>query len=104
MTLISLTDCCRLLAIDGKTLRHWLAQAPQESPVPACPCHDDAGGVGQPPGAKAACRSRPSASSQTSRPRSPAHVLPLVEYAREGHYVVICPKQGLLTLEPESPE
>jgi len=25
-------------------------------------------------------------------------------YAREGHYVVICPKQGLLTLEPESPE
>src|SRR5947209_8629563 len=27
MTLISLTDCCRLLAIDGKTLRRWLAQA-----------------------------------------------------------------------------
>ena len=26
MTVISLTDCCRLLAIDGKTLRHWLAQ------------------------------------------------------------------------------
>ena len=27
MTLIALTDCCRLLAIDGKTLRRWLAQA-----------------------------------------------------------------------------
>ncbi len=27
MTLISLTDCCRLLAIDSKTLRRWLAQA-----------------------------------------------------------------------------
>ena len=27
MTLIALTACCRLLAIDGKTLRRWLAQA-----------------------------------------------------------------------------
>ncbi len=27
MTLMSLTDCCRLLAIDAKTLHRWLAQA-----------------------------------------------------------------------------
>src|SRR6266568_359235 len=27
MTLLSVTDCCRLLAIDAKTLRRWLAQA-----------------------------------------------------------------------------
>src|SRR5712692_3789765 len=27
MTLMSLTDCCRLLAIDAKTLRRWLALA-----------------------------------------------------------------------------
>src|SRR5258708_4196885 len=27
MPIISLADCCRLLAIDPKTLRRWLAQA-----------------------------------------------------------------------------
>src|SRR6266581_2931614 len=27
MTLLSVTDCCRLLAIDAKTLHRWLAQA-----------------------------------------------------------------------------
>jgi len=35
MTLIALTQCCRLLAIDGKTLRRWLAQA--QLPVQAHP-------------------------------------------------------------------
>jgi hypothetical protein len=35
MTLIALTECCRLLAIDGKTLRRWLAQA--QLPVQAHP-------------------------------------------------------------------
>ena len=35
MTLIALTHCCRLLAIDGKTLRRWLAQA--HLPVQAHP-------------------------------------------------------------------
>ena len=49
-----------------------------------------------------ALRSRP-ASAATKPPRKPAHVLPLVEYAREGHYVVICPKKGRLTLEPDTP-
>jgi len=45
-------------------------------------------------------RSRP-----TAKPLSkPAHVLPCVEYGPEGRYVVICPKQGLLSLEPDTPE
>src|SRR5205823_6232129 len=35
MTLIALTECCRLLAIDCKTLRRWLAQA--QLPVQAHP-------------------------------------------------------------------
>ena len=35
MTLIALTQCCRLLAIDGKTLHRWLAQA--QLPVQAHP-------------------------------------------------------------------
>ena len=41
-------------------------------------------------------------SSQQRRP-SKAQVLALVEYAGEGHYVVISPRGGLLPFEPESP-
>ncbi len=191
MTILSVTDCCRLLAIDPKTLRHWLAQAqltlqphptdarlkgvtgeqllllanahrrmlpalseerpapaptgpPPEPPLPpelldllqtltalpaqiaalqqqlaelmqvlhppplpppvtACHACDGAAGVGAPTPAKAAGRSRPCASSATKRPRPPAHVLPLVEYGTQGHYVVICPKHGLLPFEPDTP-
>jgi DNA-binding transcriptional MerR regulator len=36
--------------------------------------------------------------------RKPAHVLPRVEYGSDGHYVVICPKRGLLSFEPDTPE
>jgi hypothetical protein len=41
-------------------------------------------------------------SRQPQRP-SKAQVLALVEYAGEGHYVVISPKGGLLPFEPEGP-
>src|SRR5260221_7109507 len=45
-------------------------------------------------------RSRPVAKP----PSKPTHVLPRVEYGAEGRYVVICPKQGLLPLEPDTPQ
>ena len=41
-------------------------------------------------------------SSQQQRP-SQAQVLALVEYAGEGHYVVISPRGGLLPFEPDTP-
>jgi hypothetical protein len=41
---------------------------------------------------------------QESRPRPPARVLPLVEYGRDGHYVLICPQEGRLSFEPDSPQ
>ena len=190
MTLLSLADSCRLLAIDPKTLRRWLAQAqltlqphaddarlkgvtldqlrllasahrrslpalPQERPGPApieppppppalpgellallhtlsvlpaqiatlqqqlaeltqrldqppsvtaCSAHEGESLMGQPTLAKAAAKSRPTAASQAQRPRPAAQVLPLVEYGTQGHYVVLCPKHGLLPLEPDSPE
>ena len=183
MTLLSLTDCCRLLAVDPKTLRRWLAQAqftpqphpgdaritglssdhlrllatahhrslptlpgefpvptptgpapapfplppeflallqtlstlpaqiaavqqqlaaltqglllpPQQSPATAVPSQAGQAGMRAPTGTKASSRSRPATAA--------AHVLPLVEYGTDGHYVVICPKGGLLSLEPES--
>lgn len=188
MTILSLADGCRLLAIDPKTLRRWLAQAqltpqphptdarlkgltrdhllllarahhrslpalPEEPPAPAptrpaeepplppelldllwtltqlpaqvaalqqqltgltqllhppppvtaCPAANGTAGGVEPPPAKASAKLRPAASSRKKRPGPPAHVLPLVEYGTAGHYVVICPKHGLLPLEPESP-
>jgi len=188
MTILSLADGCRLLAIDAKTLRRWLVQAqltlqphptdarlkgvtreqllllasahrrtlpalpeerpapaptgpPQEPPLPpelldllwtltqlpaqvaalqqqltgltqllhplppltACPASDGTAGGVEPPPAKASAKLRPAASSRKKRPGPPAHVLPLVEYGTAGHYMVICPKHGLLPLEPESP-
>ncbi len=45
-------------------------------------------------------RSRPAAKT----PRKPVHIIPRVEYGEEGHYVVICPKHGLLPFEPDTPE
>ena len=59
---------------------------------------------------KAAKRpSKPTPSAPRSRPPAkppskPTHVLPRVEYGPEGRYVVICPKRGLLSLEPDTPE
>jgi hypothetical protein len=59
----------------------------------------------QPP-VKFASPSRRSAGSTVApkAPRTPTHVIPRVEYAGEGRYVVICPKQGRLPLEPDTPE
>lgn len=42
-------------------------------------------------------------STKPASPPKPAHVLPLVEAAREGSYVVLCPTQGLLALAPDTP-
>ncbi len=45
----------------------------------------------------------PTQQTRTAKPSSKsAQVLPRVEYGPEGRYVVICPKQGLLPLEPDT--
>lgn len=56
--------------------------------------------------ARSALRSRPatSAAAKTKTPAKPVHVIPRVEYDHEGHYVVICPKHGVLPFEPDSEE
>src|SRR6266487_2507405 len=157
MTLLSVTDCCRLLAIDAKTLHRWLAQAqlplqahpsdarlkglsrdhlllvatahhrrlaalPEELPAQLAALQQQLSALTQlmaqaavtpspgpvlalePAAPPAAVRSRPAASRAPKPLPKPAHVLALVEYASEGHYVVICPKHGLLPFEPESPQ
>jgi hypothetical protein len=191
MTLIALTECCRLLAIDGKTLRRWLAQTqlpvqahpsdarckamtgdqllllarahhrslaslPQEWPAPASTApppaspelsaelitafqtlsalpaqiaalqqqladltalvqppprasvttphpQQRAAPLGSPTPTTASARSRPAASSRAKQPGPSAQVLPLIEYGVQGTYVVLCPRRGLLALEPDTP-
>ena len=46
----------------------------------------------------------PKAHPVAKTPSKPAHVIPRVEYRADGRYVVICPKKGLLPLEPDSAE
>lgn len=48
-------------------------------------------------------RSRGRTTSSQQRRPSQAQVLALVEYAGEGHYVVISPRGGLLPFEPDTP-
>ena len=54
----------------------------------------------QPPPTRSAPRSRPAAKT----PRKPVHVIPRVEYGKEGRYVVICPRRGVLPFEPDTEE
>ena len=185
MTVLSIADACRLLGIDPKTLRRWLALAhfdlqphpadarkqglhedhlrqlarlhqrslaalpshqpdpvpPTASLAPALPAarlslpqtlaamqaqlsalqhqvaelsHRLEQGVrpsAPPPPARTArsaptpvaARARRPASAASTPPRKPVHVIPRVEWTSDGHYVVICPKQGLLPLEPDTP-
>jgi len=184
MTCVSLADSCRQLAIDPKTLRRWLAQAPftlqshahdarrtglteeqlrwlaqahhrslaalpQEPPQPAPSAEplalpDDllevfvalralpaqlaalqaqladlthqfshlaepasttrsrAAVTSKATNSRRRSRGRAERRSQPQRPSS-AQVVALVEYAGEGHYVVISPKGGLLPFEPDTP-
>lgn len=51
----------------------------------------------------AAPHARPAAAAAAKTLRKPVQVIPRVEYASEGHYVVIGPKAGLLAFEPDSP-
>jgi hypothetical protein len=184
MLFVSLADACRLLGIDPKTLRRWLAHAhlclqphpsdgrkhglsedhlrllarlhqrslaplPSEpsTPVPAAlpalptdlltlpatlgALHTQLAALQQqvaelshlleqhahptapapqarparrtPTPAPPAPAARRAASAVATPPRKPVHVIPRVEWASDGHYVVICPKQGLLALSLDSP-
>ena len=188
MTVLSIADACRLLAIDPKTLRRWLALAhldlqphpadarkhglredhlrqlarlhqrslvplpshelqpvsPTACPTPALPAallslpqtlaaiqaqltalqqqvadlshrleqlaHSSAptrqASTAQPTprSTPVAARARRPASATTKTPPQPVHVIPRVEWDGAGYYVVICPKGGLLPLEPDTPQ
>jgi len=78
-------------------LTHVVGQHAHQPAIPAAPTKPPKT-VKRPPKPPA-----PRARSAASAGAKPTQVLPRVEYAREGHYVVICPKHGLLPLEPDAP-
>lgn len=59
----------------------------------------------QPPArpASVAAPARAAVSTKLTPPTKPAHVIPLVEATGEGSYVVLCPKQGRLALQLDTP-
>jgi len=80
-------------------LTSLLQQHVQQPALPAAPAKPPRTARRPPKPAPPALRAR----SATSALAKPTHVLPRVEYVRAGHYVVICPKHGLLPLEPDTP-
>ncbi|MFL5666683.1 MAG: hypothetical protein ACJ8BW_35845 [Ktedonobacteraceae bacterium] len=81
-------------------LTHLLQQHAEVPALPASPAQQTRATKRPPKLTSPAPRSRPAAKQQGK----PTQVLPHVEYGSEGRYVVICPKQGLLPLEPDTPE
>src|SRR5207244_4730111 len=77
-------------------------QPASASPVHPPALEDPAPGASQPAVLPAASDKQETVEETRSRP--PSRVLPLVEYGRDGHYVVICPKEGRLSFEPDSPD
>ncbi len=76
----------------------------EHRPEPAFPLAPRTAAKPPPKPTRSAPRSRPAASSRATTPRKPVHVIARVEYGEDGHYVVICPKQGLLPFEPDTQE
>lgn len=81
-------------------LTRLLQQHEPVSATPAAPTKPSRATIRPSKPAPQTPRSRPIAKT----PRKPVHVLPRVEYSEQGHYVVICPKGGVLPFEPDSPE
>ena len=81
-------------------LTRLLTQHGQEPIIRAAPAQQTSTAKRPPKPTLPASRSRPAAKP----PSKPTHVLPRVEYGPAGRYIVICPKQGLLPLEPDTPE
>ena len=85
-------------------LTRLLTQHRHEPAIPAAPAKQSRRSQRSPKPAPPAPRARPAASATATTPRKPVHVIPRLEYGEEGHYVVICPKQGLLPFEPDTQE
>lgn len=82
-------------------LTHLLQLHIQQPPSPSASTQQARATKRPPKPVPPAPRSRPAAAKS---PCKPVHVIPRVEYGSEGRYVVICPKHGMLPLEPDTQE
>ncbi len=78
-----------------------LQQTVQPPPPPSTPAPPPSVARRPPASTSPVPRSRPVVAKP---PPKPVHVLPRVEYSEEGHYVIVCPKRGVLPFEPETLE
>jgi transposase-like protein len=85
-------------------LTHLLQQHAHPPSISAAPTQQTRTTRRPPKPTPPAARAWPATAATAKTPPKPAQVLPRVEYGREGHYVVICPKHGLLPFEPDTPE
>jgi hypothetical protein len=99
-TLCSLQDQIAALQQQMADLTRLLQQHEPASASPAAPSQPTR--VTKRPPQPA--RPRPAASTRAKTPPKPVHVIPRVEYGEQGHYVVICPKHGVLPFEPDTEE
>jgi transposase-like protein len=81
-------------------LTRLMTQHRPEPALPLAPTKPPSAVKPSPKPTRSTPRSRPAAKT----PPKPVHVIPRVEYGEEGHYVVICPKHGLLPFEPDTQE
>jgi hypothetical protein len=85
-------------------LTHLVPQLAHPPALPAAALSQAPAAKRPPTSAPSAPSSPPALAAKPTPPKKPAHVIALVEASHDGQYVVVCPKQGLLALTPESPE
>jgi hypothetical protein len=99
MTMVPVTTGARLLVIHPKTLHHWLTAA--KFPLAAHPSDARLKGVAEEHLLElASLHGRPLPAEVRARSR----VTALIEYGAQGQYVAVCPKLGVLSLIPDSPQ
>ncbi len=80
-----------------------LLTEPKPEPVPQLPASKPSNTT-KPSAQPSRSRTTPPQATKPNMPAKPVHVIPRVEYDKLGGYVVICPKKGLLPLEPDTEE
>ena len=85
----------QLVAVVQPLARPSVTAVPGQQPIRA----------GQPrPAPAPKAQARRALAKPAPRPVPSVPVIPRVEYVEEGHYVLLCPKRGVLDLVPDSPE
>lgn len=83
-------------------LRHLLQPHAQPLTIPVAPAPQTRSAPQTSPLASPACVTPRTASAAKATLRKRVNVIPRVEWNGAGHYVVLCPQHGLLSIEPDT--